>query len=112
MESRRIELSQSAKDRILELQLKPENKDKHLRITVFGGGCNGLRYEFALDDKINNDDFKIVSDGKVALTIDDISLGFVSGGMVDFVKDLGSSYFRINNPNSKSSCGCGDSFSV
>jgi iron-sulfur cluster insertion protein len=112
MTNKEIGLSASAKDRILELQSKEENKNKHLRITVFGGGCNGLRYEFALDDKINNDDFKISDKNSVVLTIDDVSLGFISGGQVDFVRDLGSSYFKIINPNAKSSCGCGDSFSV
>ena len=107
-----VELSKSARDRILELQSKTENKNKHLRITVFGGGCNGLRYEFGLDEKINGDDFKIASENGFFLTIDETSLGFIDGGVVDFVSDLGSSYFKINNPNAKSNCGCGDSFSV
>lgn len=112
MNDNQISLSQSARDRILELQLKSGNENKHLRITVFGGGCNGLRYEFALDDKINDDDIKIGDDGKVFLTIDEVSVGFIKGSMVDFSRDLGSSYFKIINPNAKSSCGCGDSFSV
>ncbi|MFT6077162.1 MAG: iron-sulfur cluster insertion protein [Myxococcota bacterium] len=112
MKNKTIELSSSARDRILELKLKPENKGKHLRITVFGGGCNGMRYEFALDDKINDGDFTIVSDEHTALVVDDMSLGFIDGGVVDFTRDLGSSYFKITNPNAKSSCGCGDSFSV
>ncbi|MES2676910.1 MAG: iron-sulfur cluster assembly accessory protein [Pseudomonadota bacterium] len=112
MENKSVGLSTSAKDRILELQSKTENQNKHLRITVFGGGCNGLRYEFGLDEKVNDDDFKIASDDKVVLTIDEVSLGFIDGGVVDFVRDLGSSYFKINNPNAKSNCGCGDSFSV
>jgi iron-sulfur cluster insertion protein len=109
--SSQISLSDSAKERILELQSKAGNENKHLRITVFGGGCNGLRYEFALDNKINDDDIKI-GDDKTLLTIDEVSVGFVSGGVVDFARDLGSSYFKIINPNAKSSCGCGDSFSV
>ena len=112
MENKAVDLSQSAKDRIIELQSKPENQTKHLRITVFGGGCNGLRYEFGIDEKVNDDDFKINNKDRVVLTIDEISLGFIDGGVVDFVRDLGSSYFKINNPNAKSSCGCGDSFSV
>ena len=87
-----------------------------MRITVFGGGCNGLRYEFELDEKINDDDFQIASENTseniVFLTIDKVSLEFICGGVVDFARDLGSSYFKINNPNAKSNCGCGDSFSV
>ncbi|MFT6106288.1 MAG: iron-sulfur cluster insertion protein [Rickettsiales bacterium] len=112
MKNKTIELSPSAEDRILELKSKPENKDKHLRITVFGGGCNGMRYEFSLDDKINEDDFKVVNGNKTTLVVDDMSLGFIDGGVVDFTRDLGSSYFKIINPIAKSSCGCGDSFSV
>ncbi|MFT5702776.1 MAG: iron-sulfur cluster insertion protein [Rickettsiales bacterium] len=112
MENKTLELSTSAGDRITELQTKADNQNKHLRITVFGGGCNGMRYEFALDDKINDDDFTITNNNKIALAIDDMSLGFLSGGVVDFSRDLGSSYFKIVNPNAKSSCGCGDSFSV
>lgn len=112
MSNKQVAISQSAKERILELQSKPENDQKHLRITVFGGGCNGLRYEFALDGIINDDDFKIVHDNKTILTIDEVSLGFINGGKIDFVRDLGSSYFKIINPNAKSSCGCGDSFSI
>ncbi len=114
MENKAVGLSQSAKDRIIELQSKIENQNKHLRITVFGGGCNGLRYEFELelDEKINDDDFQIASENIVFLTIDKVSLEFICGGVVDFVCDLGSSYFKINNPNAKSNCGCGDSFSV
>ena len=111
-QSKQVDLSQSARDRILELQSKPDNHGKHLRITVFGGGCNGLRYEFGLDEKINDDDFKIANKDSVVLTVDEVSLGFINGGVVDFVRDLGSSYFKINNPNAKSGCGCGDSFSV
>ncbi len=110
--NKEISLSDSARDRILELQAKAGNENKHLRITVFGGGCNGLRYEFILDEKINDDDIKIGNDDKTVLTIDKISLGFINGGVVDFTRDLGSSYFKIINPNAKSSCGCGDSFSV
>jgi iron-sulfur cluster insertion protein len=112
MTNKEINISKSARERILELKSKIDNHSKHLRVTVFGGGCNGLRYEFALDDKINEDDIKISEDEKIILAIDETSVGFIAGGVVDFVCDLGSSYFKINNPNAKSSCGCGDSFSV
>ena len=111
-QNKKVDLSQSARDKILELQSRPYNSTKNLRITVFGGGCNGLRYEFSLDEKINDDDFKIADKDNVILTVDNVSLGFIKGGLVDFVRDLGSSYFKISNPNAKSGCGCGDSFSV
>ena len=112
MENKTVSLSTNAKERISELQTREGNQDKHLRITVFGGGCSGLRYEFAFDDKINADDFKIEDSGKTILTIDETSLGFLKGSEIDFVKELGSSYFKVKNPNATSSCGCGDSFSI
>ena len=111
-DTKEINISDSAKERISELQLKTGNDNKHLRVAVFGGGCNGLRYQFDLDDKINDDDITIKNNDRIILAIDKISLGFIDGSVVDFIRDLGSSYFKINNPNSKSSCGCGDSFSV
>ena len=106
------EVERIAKERIAELQAKAGNENKHLRITVFGGGCSGLRYDFTLDDKINDDDFKIANNNKIVLTIDETSLNFLNGSEIDFVKELGSSYFKVKNPNATSSCGCGDSFSV
>ena len=112
MNNNSIDISPSATKRIIELKSKIGNEDKHLRITVFGGGCNGLRYEFALDNKINSDDFEVNNKNKIILTIDKTSLNFISGGTIDYICDLGSSYFKINNPNAKSSCGCGDSFSI
>ena len=112
MENKQIQLSQNAAKRITELQEKPNNTGKHLRITVAGGGCNGFRYQFELDDKVNDDDFKILTDGKVTLTIDKVSLELIDGSVIEFANDLGSSYFKVTNPNATSSCGCGDSFSV
>lgn len=112
MNNQKVDISESATSRILELQSHAGNQNKHLRITVFGGGCSGLRYDYSLDEKINDDDFKIVRNSKVVLVVDEASLQFLKDGVVDFVRDLGSSYFKISNPNATSSCGCGDSFSV
>lgn len=115
-EGKFVSLSKSARDRILELKLKDGNENKHLRIAVLGGGCSGFRYEFALkdalEDAVNEDDFKIEYENKAILAIDETSLNFINGSEIDFVEDLGSSYFKVTNPNAKSSCGCGDSFSV
>jgi iron-sulfur cluster insertion protein len=115
-EDKFVSLSKSARDRILELRSKTGNENKHLRIAVMGGGCSGFRYDFALkdilEDKLSADDFKIEHEKNAILAIDEVSLGFINGSEIDFVEDLGSSYFKVTNPNAKSSCGCGDSFSV
>jgi iron-sulfur cluster insertion protein len=65
-----------------------------------------------LDNKINDDDIKLEKNGQILVVTDNVSLEFVHDSMVDFVQDLGGSYFKINNPNAKASCGCGSSFSI
>lgn len=109
-----ITLSQNALDRIKEIRQKPQNQGKFLRIGVSSGGCSGFQYLFNLDDKVNQDeDLLIKEDEKnlIALT-DETSLQFLQGCEIDFVKDLGASYFKVKNPNASANCGCGSSFAV
>ena len=107
-----LSLSPSAEARIKEIKSKSENINKHLRITVSGGGCSGFQYGFSMDEKIEADDFKIGKNEEILLTVDSVSLDFLKSCIVDYVSDLGGSYFKINNPNAKVTCGCGSSFSV
>jgi len=108
-----ITISDSARNRIAKLQQIPRNKDKHLRLVVHSGGCNGFRYEFLLDDKIDEKaDLKIENNGQIIATIDEMSLSLLKGSQIDFIEDFGASFFKVTNPNASSSCGCGDSFSV
>ena len=108
-----ITLSNSALERIRELRQKEINRNKFLRISVSSGGCSGFQYLFNLDDKSNIDDINFyVEDYLVLAATDETSLPFLEGCVVDFVRDLGSSYFKVTNPNAKASCGCGSSFSV
>jgi iron-sulfur cluster assembly accessory protein len=82
-----------------------------LRIAVNGGGCSGFQYEFKLDDTRAEDDMAIERDGATVL-IDSMSLGLMTGSTLDFVDDLMGQSFRVQNPQAKSSCGCGTSFSL
>jgi iron-sulfur cluster assembly accessory protein len=82
-----------------------------LRIAVNGGGCSGFQYDFALDDKREADDQSFELDGATVL-VDPTSLNFISGSTLDFIDDLMGQSFRIQNPQAKSSCGCGTSFSL
>ena len=107
-----VTLSPNALARIAEIKLKPENNNKHLRVTVLGGGCSGFQYSFAMDDKVENDDFKIADDNKLMAVIDSSSMEFLNNCVIDYISDLGGAYFKINNPNATSTCGCGTSFSV
>lgn len=82
-----------------------------LRIAVNGGGCSGFQYEFRLEADRADDDTAFERDGATVL-VDSVSLGFLAGSTVDFVDDLMGQSFRVQNPQAKSSCGCGTSFSL
>jgi iron-sulfur cluster assembly accessory protein len=88
-----------------------EGKAIMLRVAVEGGGCSGFQYLFDLVDEAQADDLKIERDGAAAL-VDEVSLALLKGSEIDFVEELAGAEFRIRNPNAKSSCGCGVSFSI
>lgn len=87
------------------------NPELMLRVHIQGGGCSGFQYGFAFDDKENEGDTKVVTDG-VALVIDPMSIQYMMGAEIDFVEGLQGSQFVIRNPNASTTCGCGSSFSV
>ncbi len=108
-----INISQSAIERVKELRLKPQNRHKFLRVGVSSGGCSGFQYLFNLDDKTNEDDIKIYSENSDLIAVSDqTSLEFLQGCTIDFMRELGASYFKVLNPNAKNNCGCGSSFSI
>jgi iron-sulfur cluster insertion protein len=108
-----VTLSNSALERIQEIRKKDANQNKFLRVSISGGGCSGFQYIFELDDKNLEGDIKISEENSTALAItDETSLPFLTGAEIDFVKELGASYFKVNNPNAKANCGCGSSFSI
>lgn len=82
-----------------------------LRVAVSGGGCSGFQYGFSFDDAKTDDDLLIERDGARVL-IDNVSLELLKDSELDWVDELIGASFQIRNPNAKSSCGCGTSFSV
>ena len=92
-------------------EINAANEGKALRIAVEGGGCSGFQYEISMDSDIKDDDI-ILSENNCKVIIDPISLGFLSGAIIDFKEELIGSKFVIENPNATSSCGCGTSFSI
>jgi iron-sulfur cluster assembly accessory protein len=105
-----VELSDAAAKRIVEIVAKEPGKTA-LRVAVEGGGCSGFSYKFDLVSERNEDDVAIEKDGATVL-IDDISLVYMGGSIIDFVDDLMGQSFQIRNPNAVASCGCGTSFSI
>lgn len=108
-----ITLTKSAIERVKEIRQKESNQGKFLRVGVSGGGCSGFQYLFDLDNKLEEGDIKIYEEGSEILALtDETSLQFLDGCEIEFVRELGASYFKVINPNAKASCGCGSSFSI
>jgi iron-sulfur cluster insertion protein len=105
-----VTLSPAAAKRISAIG-QAEGRPVMLRVAVEGGGCSGFQYQFDLVDAAQPDDLKIERDGAAAL-VDLMSLVLLKGSEIDFVDELASAEFRVRNPNAKSSCGCGVSFSI
>jgi iron-sulfur cluster assembly accessory protein len=91
--------------------LKGEAVGAMLRVSVEGGGCSGFQYKFDVEREKAEDDLVIARNDATVL-IDPVSVGFLAGSEIDYVDDLIGASFKINNPNAKSSCGCGTSFSL
>ncbi|MCM2256485.1 MAG: iron-sulfur cluster insertion protein ErpA [Vicinamibacteria bacterium] len=81
-----------------------------LRIYVQGGGCSGFQYGMVLDEVSEGDEVLEINGIKVI--VDPMSLKYLDGAQVDYKEDLMGGGFAIKNPNAKSSCGCGHSFST
>ena len=105
-----VTLSPSAAQRIRAIG-EAEGRAMMLRVAVDGGGCSGFQYRFDLVDAPEDDDLRIERDGAAAL-VDSVSLALLKGSEIDFVDELAGAEFRIRNPNARSSCGCGVSFSI
>jgi len=100
-----VNFSKQAVEKIDQLiSTKPEGT--FFRIAVKGGGCSGFKYDFTFDDKIDPLDLKHNN-----IVIDKSSLDMLKGSLVDYANELIGSSFKISNPKTKSSCGCGISFS-
>ena len=91
--------------------LKAEPSGAMLRLSVLGGGCSGFQYKFDVESARADDDVTIERDG-VTMLVDPVSLQYLAGSEVDFVDDLIGASFKVNNPQAKTSCGCGTSFSL
>lgn len=104
-------ISSSAAQRIAHL-LNTEPPGSRLRVEVLGGGCSGFQYRFDFDaNALTEEDLLYEKDG-AQVVVDSSSLELLKGSMLDYVEELGGAAFEIKNPNAKSSCGCGNSFSI
>ena len=106
-----LDFTEAAARKLQSLIDEENNPDLKLRVSVYGGGCSGFQYTFSLDEEKTADDRSVETNG-VTLLIDNMSYQYLAGSAVDFQEGLEGAMFVVNNPNAKSTCGCGASFSV
>jgi iron-sulfur cluster insertion protein len=106
-----LNFTPSAAAKAASLIAEEANPDLKLRVYISGGGCSGFQYGFSFDEQQEDDDLAVQRDG-VTLIVDPLSLQYLMGAEVDYRESLQGSQFVIRNPNAKSTCGCGSSFSV
>ncbi|MEI7710394.1 MAG: iron-sulfur cluster insertion protein ErpA [Rhodospirillales bacterium] len=96
--------------RIAEI-VASEGKEAALRVAVLAGGCSGFQYKFELDEVPADDDL-IIHRGSARVFVDPSSLDLLAGSELDYTDALIGAHFAVRNPNAKSACGCGTSFSL
>jgi len=106
-----INISDSAKNRLLEILNQENEKKQFVRVGVESGGCSGLSYKLDFDDDKNETDELIENNG-IKLLIDKKSILYLAGTTLEFSDGLNGKGFVFNNPNANRTCGCGESFSL
>lgn len=105
-----IQLTEAAARAILSRAEREEAVGRPLRVRIKGGGCSGVTYEMTYDDAVDND--IVIAQHGARIVVDPRSLVFLKGSTLDYQVALMSQRFVWTNPNAKSSCGCGESFSI
>lgn len=108
---RPLDFTTAAAAKVSELIAEEGNPALKLRVYIQGGGCSGFQYGFEFDEAQAEDDLAIVTD-EVTLIVDPLSLQYLMGASVDYIESLHGAQFTIRNPNAKTTCGCGSSFTV
>tara|TARA_B110000858_G_C17781987_1_gene465228 strand:+ start:1201 stop:1521 length:321 start_codon:yes stop_codon:yes gene_type:complete len=103
--------TENAAERVKEIIAEDQDEVQALRVFVQGGGCHGFSYGFGFENDIAEDD-TVIETSEVKLVVDSMSIMYLSEATIDFVKSLEGERFTIDNPNTRTSCGCGSSFSV
>ena len=106
-----INISESAKNRLLDLLSKESDDKQYVRVGVETGGCSGLSYKLVFDSSKENEDELIENNG-IKLLINKKSFLYLVGTTLEFSDGLNGKGFVFNNPNASRTCGCGESFSL
>ena len=106
-----LDFTAAAATKVRELIAEEGNAALKLRVYIQGGGCSGFQYGFEFDENRAEDDLAVDTDN-VTLLVDPLSLQYLMGSEVDYTESLQGAQFVIRNPNAKTTCGCGSSFSM
>ena len=120
MMNQALVFTDAAAKKVWELIEEEGNLNLKLRAYVTGGGCSGFQYGFTFDEEIQEDDTVITKEivactdqlNQVYLLVDPLSFQYLSGAEIDYKEDIEGEQFIIRNPNAKTTCGCGSSFST
>jgi len=106
-----LQVTASAVAKVRSLVEEEGNPDLKLRVFVTGGGCSGFQYGFTFDEVVAEDDTIIEKDG-ISVLVDALSIQYLTGSVVDYDEGLQGARFTVTNPQAKTTCGCGASFSI
>ena len=106
-----IQLTENAISKIKEIMAGQDPQPKGVRIAVVGGGCSGFNYSMNFENEAGMLDKTLQFDG-LTIFVDQASMLYLEGAKVDFVETLEGSGFKFDNPNVRTTCGCGQSFSA
>ena len=106
-----VTVTETAAEKIKTMLQDQGNPEHGLRMMIAGGGCSGFQYRLAFDKESSETD-QFIEQGGVKVFVDMKSAIYLMGAELDYVEGLMGAGFKINNPNAKGTCGCGESFHV
>jgi iron-sulfur cluster assembly accessory protein len=110
--SRMVQLTPVAVTKVKEILQQQTPSPAGLRVAVVGGGCSGFSYHMAFENQVNENSDNVYEFEGLKVLVDQMSEMYLEGVQIDYIETIEGSGFKFNNPNVKSTCGCGSSFSV
>src|SRR5271165_1929333 len=107
-----VQLTPTAITKVKEILSQQTPEPAGLRVAVVGGGCSGFSYHMAFENQVNKDADNVYEFQGLKVLVDQMSEMYLEGVSIDYIETLEGSGFKFNNPNVKSTCGCGSSFTV
>jgi len=107
-----VQLTSMAVNKVKEILGQQSPVPAGLRVAVVGGGCSGFSYRMAFENQVNDASDNVYEFDGLKVMVDQMSEMYLDGVSIDYIETLEGAGFKFNNPNVKSTCGCGSSFTV